>query len=211
MIMRNSKKNSSVLICIISCNLLLLLLGCGKVEVEKFISSNEKLLAYKMIDINDDNIDELIMKVKREGGIVLKILEKQKGQFRQLWESNELGKEDRDFWIDQKTSKLEVTDINQDNKEEIITAAFYGPYATGLYIYVWDKGAQKPILLSPHDKYKNVLGRCFVSDFELEKGKNIIVKSNGIIRVVGKEYSLEHPPMIKIYEYRWESGRYILR
>lgn len=117
---------------------------------------------------------------------------------REIWRSTSIGTENKFFQLEDVKTPLSVADLNGDNRPEIISAAFYGPKSSGLYIYKFDKPGEKLELLQcymPGGEPRE----CVVSDMHQEDGSDFLLSSNGDLRVLGLSYEDEGPKPA-----RWE-------
>ena len=187
----------------------------NKIIPEKLLSIDEQLICYKIIDINNDKKDEVLLKIFKENKknndydneIYLKFFELGKNEYILRWQSGNLGIQDEKINVDDKKSSLEIIDINNDSIKEIIASVFFPPYSTLLFIYQWNKKINKWVLITP------VTGAISkIASFQSDTGipdYTIIVRTNGIIECFGRIYSIEpntHRKIVK-YKYQWEINR----
>ena len=128
-----------------------------------------------------------------------------------LWRSPSLGARDHQFSVNGRPTELAVMDLTGDGKPEIVTAAFHGPDAAGLYVF---EGAPSPgfkLLRCEHPEVG--LSRPFlVSDRPAPGGLDFACQPGGTVRVRGRSFpdDLSGPPVDATYVYRYGAGAFRL-
>jgi len=181
----------------------------SSLSLESLIKSDESLLAYKKFDFNKDGKDDFLLKLSREQSIVLALFLSIQGDFQKVWESQRLGSSEAKFWLEHEKTSLEIRDINKNGLAEVLTAASEEPSWKFLYVYVWDGSSQILIPVLRSDGPNLLTSAFFTSDVGWTTGTDLVVKKNGVIKVVGKDYYLESPPRIAEYLYKWDGEKYI--
>ncbi len=128
-----------------------------------------------------------------------------------LFESEELGSEDRQFTLDGKPTPLAVRDLTGDGVPEAVTAAFYGPRASGLFIFTYDAAAKKfvPVQCSypKHDLTRDML----VSDLQQSDGSDMIVGADGTLTMLGLQYPEKDGagPVPAAFTFAFKDGKFV--
>ncbi|MFZ2957234.1 MAG: hypothetical protein WA705_10125 [Candidatus Ozemobacteraceae bacterium] len=151
-----------------------------------------------------------IVKTMRDDGIYLEAHNK---AGKKIWESANLGTEDKNFLIGGASNTLAVVDFDKDGKEEVLTAAFYGPDASGLYIYRF-VDAKTGFVPIPNSAGTEESKRdFFVSDVRQESGEDMVINPDGTVRVMGKIYSEkgENPPESGFYYFELKGNTFELK
>ena len=140
---------------------------------EKFELDGQQLTVEKRID----NMNLTLRVIDAEG--------------KQIFTSETLGSEEKLFVIDREAASLKVLDLNGDKRPELIAAAFYGPNASGLYIFTYDTAARtfKPMQFvhTAADLTRDFL----VSDLRQENGEDLMFLADDVVRALGMIYSTE--------------------
>ena len=150
-----------------------------------------------------------ITKTRRPDGIYLIARDI---SLRTVWISPNLGSEDKTFFLDDKATILGVKELTGDGLPELVSSAFYGPSASGLYVYSWNPSRR---VFSP---ITNVASETeprehLVSDIPVESGDDMVIERDGTIRLLGRVFDprAEHPPTTGIYVYRFRNGVFHLQ
>lgn len=110
---------------------------------------------------------------------------------KQIFVSEILGSQEKLFVIAREATSLAVRDLDDNGSPEIITAAFYGPNASGLYIFSYDEAAKtfKPIQFvhSEADLTRDFM----ISDIHQENGEDLVFLADDVVRALGMIYSSE--------------------
>jgi len=151
-----------------------------------------------------------VTKVRRADGIFLTASDRSS---RTVWTSTNLGSDEKKFFLDDKTAVLGMKDFTGDARPELVSSAFYGPSASGLFIYAWD--AKKRTFTSiPNTASGSAEPReHLVSDIPVETGDDMVVDADGTIRLLGRVFDpkAENPPGTGIYVYRFQKGAFTLQ
>ena len=150
-----------------------------------------------------------ITKNRRPEGIFLIARD---SSLRTVWTSPNLGSEDKTFFLDDKATVLGLKELTGDGLPELVSSAFYGPSASGLYIYSWDPDRRlfSPIVnvASGTEPRENL-----VADIPVESGDDMVIERDGTIRLLGRVFDSrgENPPAAGIYVYRFRKGAFHLQ
>ncbi|MDD3148897.1 MAG: hypothetical protein PHD82_16510, partial [Candidatus Riflebacteria bacterium] len=110
-------------------------------------------------------------------GVTLKILG---AEGKEIFASENLGSEDKLFMMGDQATGLATHDFDGDGNPEILVSAFYGPQASGLYVFRYDTAAGKfaPVkFLNSTDAELST--ENLVSDIRQENGSDMVVKEDG--------------------------------
>ncbi len=147
----------------------------------------DKILASITVSVEGLKPETLVIEKVQRGEEIF--LQARNGNTAPFWTSEPLGSEDKKFQLDGKPLTLASSDLDSDKQPEILTAAFYGPRASGLYgfVYQQEKRTFAPITC----KYANPEdNRDFlVSDIHEEDGSDFLISSDGKIQVLGIIYA----------------------
>lgn len=130
-----------------------------------------------------------------------------------ICEFGEMGSEDKLFTIDAKATGLAVKDITGDGVAEIITAAFYGPTASGLYVFNYDAASKKLVPVKFLNSDDPELSTDFmVSDVRQENNQDMTVEADGTLQAVGKIYPEDagSEPVTGLYKFKYADGSFKL-
>ncbi|HOT29448.1 MAG TPA: hypothetical protein PLU72_14805 [Candidatus Ozemobacteraceae bacterium] len=128
-----------------------------------------------------------------------------------LFESEELGSEDRLFTLDGKPTSLALRDLTGDGVPEAMTAAFYGPRASGLFVFTYDASAKTfvPVRCTypKHDLTRDML----VSDLQQGDGSDMIVGADGTVTMLGLQYPENDgaEPVPAAYTFIFKDGMFV--
>lgn len=128
-----------------------------------------------------------------------------------LFESEELGSEERLFTLDGKATSLALRDLTGDGVPEAVTAAFYGPRASGLYVFTFDAAAKKfvPVQCTypKHDLTRDML----VSDLQQSDGTDMIIAADGAVTMLGLQYPEKDggEPVPAAYTFVFKDGKFV--
>ena len=131
---------------------------------------------------------------------------------REIWHSAELGSEDRSFLLDGRESKLALCDLDGDGRLEIVTAAFYGPVASGMYVFRYDP--QEKVFSQVMWRFENQdLNRdALVSDLPSRGGQDLELSSvSGEAGALGMIYpeTADHLPRPGSNHFPFRDGRFV--
>lgn len=151
-----------------------------------------------------------ISKVQRADGIFLTARDVASHT---IWTSRNLGTEEKKFFLDDKATVLGTKELTGDKLPELVSSAFYGPSASGLYIYSWD--ARKRTFTSIPNTASGTPEpqEHLVSDITVETGDDMVIEADGTIRILGRVFDpkAENPPGTGIYTYRFLKGAFVLQ
>ncbi|MBF0501775.1 MAG: hypothetical protein HQM09_16680 [Candidatus Riflebacteria bacterium] len=165
------------------------------------------ILARATLKSATGNID--IIKIQHDDGIYLEATATPGKKF---WTSDNLGSEDKNFIIGGASATLAIRDIDGDGRDEIVTAAFYGPDASGLYVYRFMDMKTGFVPIANYSDTGDSEMNFFVSDIRQESGEDMVINNDGTVRIMGKIYSDNGntPPMPGYYYYKLKDARYRL-
>lgn len=129
-----------------------------------------------------------------------------------MWKSPRIGERDHDFSIAGKPSKLAVMDLTGDGQPEIVTAAFHGPDASGLYVFT--SAPQPGFKLIRCEHPEAGLSRPFLcSDRPAPEGADLACQADGSVKVLGRSFpdDFSGPPVTAYYVYAYSEGAYRLK
>lgn len=130
---------------------------------------------------------------------------------KQLFESDELGIEDRQFTLDGKPASLALRDLTGDGVPEAVTAAFYGPRASGLFIFTYDVAAKKFVPVQCTYPKHNLTRDMLVSDLQQSNGTDMIIGADGIVTMLGMEYpeKADKEPFPAAFTFAFKDGKFV--
>jgi len=161
------------------------LLSFGGIGVAAETPSETKMLCSVPAGVGSPAVKLTIRKELRADGIYLAAVD---AAGKQVWESANLGSEDKKFVIDKQASTLIAKDLTGDGSPEVITAAYYGP-GSGLYVYTWDaKAAKFAPIPCVYPKNPDANREYLVADIPQENGEDMLFQSDSNVRIMGKIY-----------------------
>ncbi len=128
-----------------------------------------------------------------------------------VWTSDNLGVEEKTFTLGDRSESLALKDLTGDGVPEIVTAAFYGPRASGMWVFTWSGADQKfvPIVVThPQD---DLTRDFFVADIQQESGGELVIGPDGKVTCLGLIYSDKEgeEPQPAQYVYELKDGKYV--
>ena len=143
------------------------------------------LASAKGVLLKDDSRTLTVNKLQRGQDVLLQV---EQADGKVLWKSDSLGSEDKAFIWQDKAEKLVLADLDGDGRLEILTAAFYGPRASGLYVFRADEGLSfVPMKCRfPED---DVERDCIVSDMHQENGWDLVFLRPDTVQALGMQFS----------------------
>ncbi len=109
-----------------------------------------------------------------------------------IYQHENLGSEDKLFKLDDKGTKLALKDLTGDGIPEILAAAFYGPTASGLYVFSYDAAAKKIVPVKfLNSNSPDLSTECMVSDIRQEDGSDMVINADGSMTAMGMIYPKE--------------------
>lgn len=130
-----------------------------------------------------------------------------------LLELGEIGVEDKLFIIDEKASGLAIKDLDGDGTPEIITAAFYGPKASGLYVFKFDAEKRRFAAIKFVNSADPTLSTDFMtSDMRQDGGEDMVIAADGSIVALGMIYPADasSEPVAGLYTWKLAEGSFKL-
>ncbi|NLI77455.1 MAG: hypothetical protein GX442_13565 [Candidatus Riflebacteria bacterium] len=128
-----------------------------------------------------------------------------------VWTSENLGVEEKTFTLDGKAESLALKDLTGDSVPEVVTAAFYGPKASGMWVFTWSGADKKfvPIVVT-HPK-EDLTRDFFVADIQQESGGELVIGPDGKVTCLGLIYSEKEgeEPQPAQYVYELKDGKYV--
>ena len=152
--------------------------------------------------------DVQVVKAK-EGKSIRLVIQDAAGK--KLFESEELGSEEKMFTLNGKATSLALHDLTGDGIPEVITAAFYGPRASGLYVFSYDPAAKKFIPIPCTYPKQDLTRDLLVSDLQREDGSDIVIGADGTVTMLGLVYPEKEgqEPIPAAYTFGFKDGRFI--
>lgn len=129
-----------------------------------------------------------------------------------IWESPIIGSEDKAFMYHGNSSGLAAVDVTGDGRPELVTASFYGPQSSAMYVYRYSPDSETIFEAVPFVYEEEELVRDFmVSDIFVENGEDLAILENGMIRALGMVYpeEPEAEPEAAFYYFTYESGQFL--
>ncbi|HOY67102.1 MAG TPA: hypothetical protein PLP29_09445 [Candidatus Ozemobacteraceae bacterium] len=130
-----------------------------------------------------------------------------------LFQSEVLGSEEKLFTLDGKPTSLALRDLTGDGVPEVVTSAFYGPRASGLYVFTWDAAAKKfvpvPCTYPKFDLTRDLL----VSDVQRDDGSDMVIGADNAVTMLGLVYPEKEgdEPTKAAYTFTFEKDRFVHR
>ena len=161
-------------------------------KVEFSLSSQQQeLIAEKFIDIN---------------GVFLKVYDKKGNLF---WQSMPLGASDKLFTIDGKAVALEARDITGNGDMELITAAFFEPANSALYVFSFDATSKLFIPIDFRHEKPEFTRDFMVADVFRPNGEDLIFESDQELKTLGKMYSDDgNEPIDAYYSFKYTNDAF---
>lgn len=163
------------------------------------ISSNHKSISIKGVPTFN------VTRIFENDNISIKVTSLDGKEF---WSSIPLGLKPWSFKLNDKTSSLEVEDVDGDNIPEIITACTIGDIQSALYIFKYDekKKSFTPMNFG-YTNYKDMTRDFMVSDIPAV-GENMIFEGKTTVRCLGKIYT-ENGPVPGFYYFKLTNGEFM--
>lgn len=168
----------------------------------------ETLLATATMELNGQTIN--IEKFLGDKGVVLRL---SSADGTKLGEFAEMGSEDKLFTADGMLTGLAIKDLTGDGVPEIITAAFYGPTASGLYILNYDSDTKTLVPIKfLNDIDPDLSTEFMVSDISQENNGEMVINEDGSLTSLGKIYPEDIAGEIipGFYTYKFVDGTFKL-
>ena len=124
-------------------------------------------------------------KVINKEGVRIKVLDPQGKEF---WTSGVLGDQEKKFYFAGQSSNLLITDLNNDKKPEIVTAASYAPHNGSLHVFTFDKEQLRFMPMQFTNPQADNPGDFLVSDLFQEDGQDLAFVDNSRVRALGMLY-----------------------
>lgn len=131
-----------------------------------------------------------------------------------LFESENIGTTDKTIDVGTGAEvSLGVKDVTGDGVPELLAAAFYGPQASGMYIWTYDAKTKKIVPIKnvmAADKPADKVDRdFFVSDIDQSAGQFAVLADNSV-RVLGQVFDKDakNPPVPAYYHFALKNGQY---
>ncbi|MBF0406519.1 MAG: hypothetical protein HQM10_04145 [Candidatus Riflebacteria bacterium] len=166
-----------------------------------------EMLASMKIEASEKNKALTVYKVVKDDGIYIEV-ENENGE--NIWRSSNLGIEDKSFVINGKARNLALYDFDKDGVFEIVTAAFYGPKASGLWIFKRLKNDSfEPVKNSFPDA--DITRDFLVSDVHRVDGTDFLIEGSGRIKTLGQIFNIESlaSSTHEYLEFFYKSGTFI--
>lgn len=152
----------------------------------------------------------VISKISRPDGLFLTATD---NRSQTVWTSTNLGSEEKKFLLENKLTVLGLKDMTGDGQPELLSSGFYGPSASGLYIFAWDTKKRTFTGIPNTASGTPELFPHLVSDVPVESGDDMVVEADGTIRLLGRVFDpkAENPPATGIYSYRFIKDCFVLQ
>ena len=148
----------------------------------------EKVIATAKAPLIKGNLVPLVVEKVLVGEDIFVRVVKSSGEL--VWKSEILGSEDKKFIWNDKAESLKLVDLTGDGVREIVTAVFYGPRASGLYIFKSVKGNKFVNIPSKFPK-ENIERDCLVADMHQDNGYDMVFLKPDTVQILGMQYSTE--------------------
>lgn len=148
-----------------------------------------------------------VQKVRDARGIYLRIVDPEGAP---LWRSPRLGQADHAFSIQGHAASVAVVDVTGDGVPDVVTSAFHGPDAAGLYVFQGAPETGFKLVRCEHPEEK--LSRPFlVSDRPAPEGLDLACQADGSVKVLGRKFANDGGrPVTAYFVYRFRAGAYEL-
>ncbi len=147
-------------------------------------------------------------KVNREDGIYIVVSGKDGAK---VFESKPLGTEEKLFRIRGEDKSLVIEDVTGDKVPDIVTAAFYGPKASGLYVFSYSKDEKTFKVIPAFFPKQDQTADQLVSDVRQKDGSDMIFQDDGTVKILGLVYSEDgsQPPAPSSYIFKFDQGKFV--
>lgn len=154
-------------------------------------SQQQELIAEKHIDKN---------------GVFLKVYDKKGNLF---WQSMPLGIKDKLFTIDGEAVPLEVRDISGNGDMELITAAFFEPANSALYVFSFNADSKLFVPIDFRHERPEFTRDFMVADIFRPNGEDLVFESDQEVKTLGKIYSnVGEEPVPAYYSFKYTDGAF---
>ncbi|HNW33930.1 MAG TPA: hypothetical protein PKM25_03290 [Candidatus Ozemobacteraceae bacterium] len=152
--------------------------------------------------------DVRVLKVK-EGESIRLIIQDAAGK--KLFESEELGSEEKLFTLGGKALSLALQDVTGDGVPEVLTAAFYGPRASGLFVFTYDAASKTFIPVQCTYPKQDLTRDMLVSDLQQEDGSDMVIGADGTVTMLGLVYPEKEgrEPTSAAYIFAFKDGKFV--
>lgn len=152
--------------------------------------------------------DVMALKVK-EGESIRLVIQDAAGK--KLFESEELGSEEKLFTLDGKATSLALRDMTGDGVPEAVTAAFYGPRASGLFVFTFDTASKTFVPVQCTYPKQDLTRDMLVSDLQQEDGSDMIIGADGVVTMLGLVFPEKEgqEPTSAAYTFAFKDGTFV--
>ncbi|HOY65388.1 MAG TPA: hypothetical protein PLP29_00785 [Candidatus Ozemobacteraceae bacterium] len=150
--------------------------------------------------------------IKRQDGDAIRLLI-QDAAGKTLFESDVLGSEEKLFRVEDRDTSLAIRDLTGDGIPEALASAFYGPKASGLYVFTYDLASHTFVPVQVTFPKDDLTRDLFVSDIQARDGSDMHVAADNTVTVIGMQYSEKEgeQPIPAAFTFTFEKGRFIHR
>ena len=177
--------------------------------VNPFLTQAETL-SKSSFQLKEPGIEVVVEKFLYEQGVSVKITS---AEGKSLLESDSLGSEEKVFTISGNVTSLATHDFDGDGNLEVIAAAYYGPKASALHVFRYDKASEKfgPVKFF-NDSDPDLSTDFIASDIRQKNGQDLVVNEDGSIVALGMIYpaDAESKAVAGLFTYRMSGGQFRL-
>lgn len=130
------------------------------------------------------------------------------GTGKELWRSEELGMQARNFEFNKKLSSLLAADIDGDKVPEIILGVTLDSVNSAVYVLKYQSKSKSFAPIKVGYKNSDFERDCMVSDIESANGASIVFETNNRVKLAGKIYT-DDGPIYGLYTFNYASGKFI--
>jgi len=130
---------------------------------------------------------------------------------KKLFESEELGSEEKLFTLNGSAMSLAIRDMTGDGVPEVVTAAFYGPRASGLFVFTYDVASKKFVPVPCTYPKEDLTREMLVSDIQCEDGSDMVIGADGVVTMLGLVYHEKEgqEPTPAAYTFVFKDGKFV--
>jgi len=130
---------------------------------------------------------------------------------KKLFESELLGSEEKVFTLNGKATSLAVHDLTGDGVPEVVAAAFYGPRASGMFVFSYDPAAKKFVTIPCTYPKQKLTRNMLVSDMQAKNGSDMIIGADKTVTMLGLVYpdKAGKKPTLAAYSFAFKDGSFV--
>ncbi|HEY9070108.1 MAG TPA: hypothetical protein VIV61_07605 [Candidatus Ozemobacteraceae bacterium] len=150
--------------------------------------------------------------IKRQDGDAIRLLI-QDATGKTLFESDVLGSAEKLFRVEASDTSLAIRDLTGDGIPEALASSFYGPKASGLYVFTYDVASHTFVPIPVTFPKDDLTRDMFVSDIQAQDGSDMHVAADNTVTVIGMQYPEKEGdlPVPAAFSFTFEKGRFIHR